>query len=63
MQARRAFLGFFILLLVVFFSASSLAEVFILHRDGAIWSSATGWTLTTPPYYPYTNYAVDLEIQ
>jgi len=29
----------------------------ILHRDGALWSSATGWLLTTPPYYPGTAYA------
>jgi len=35
----------------------------ILHRDGALWSSATGWTLTTPPYYPNTDYARALELR
>jgi len=29
----------------------------ILHRDGAIWSSETGWNTATPPYYPGTGYA------
>jgi hypothetical protein len=33
----------------------------ILHRDGALWSSDTGWTTTTPPYYPGTDYARGLE--
>jgi len=33
----------------------------ILHRDGAIWDADAGWTLTAPPYYPGTAYAVDLE--
>jgi hypothetical protein len=35
----------------------------ILHRDGAIYDSATGWVMTAPPYYPGTNYAVDLELK
>ena len=34
----------------------------ILHKDGAIYDSATGWLLTAPPYYPGTNYAVDLKL-
>jgi len=34
----------------------------ILHRDGALWSSATGWVLTTPPYYAGSDYARDLEL-
>jgi hypothetical protein len=29
----------------------------ILHKDGAFWSSAGGWGLATPPYYPGTAYA------
>jgi len=29
----------------------------ILHKDGAIWSSDTGWNTATPPYYPGTAYA------
>jgi len=33
----------------------------ILHRDGALWYSDTGWVLTTPPYYPGTDYARDVE--
>lgn len=33
----------------------------ILHKDGALWNSTTGWTLTTPPYYPGNDYARDLE--
>jgi len=33
----------------------------ILHKDGAIWDAATGWTLTAPPYYPGTAYAKALE--
>jgi len=33
----------------------------ILHKDGALWNSVTGWTISTPPYYPGTAYAVDLE--
>jgi hypothetical protein len=33
----------------------------ILHKDGALWNSATGWTLTAPPYYPNLAWAVDLE--
>ena len=33
----------------------------ILHKDGALWNSASGWTMTTPPYYPTTDYARDLE--
>jgi len=34
----------------------------ILHQDGALWSSETGWEVTTPPYYPGTGYARDLEL-
>jgi hypothetical protein len=33
----------------------------ILHRDGALWSTSAGWTLTTPPYYPGSAYARALE--
>jgi len=33
----------------------------ILHKDGAVWFSDTGWELGTPPYYPGTEYARDLE--
>jgi hypothetical protein len=32
-------------------------QLSILHRDGAIWSSDTGWVVSTPPYYPGTGYA------
>jgi len=34
----------------------------ILHRDGALWSSDTGWEVNTPPFYPGTAYAKDLEL-
>ena len=34
----------------------------ILHRDGALWSSATGWDTATPPYYPGTAYAQALKL-
>ncbi len=34
----------------------------ILHRDGAIWYSDTGWELGTPPYYVDTDYARALEL-
>ena len=37
------------------------AELVILHKDGAIWSSDAGWNLDTPPNYPGTAYAVDIE--
>jgi len=33
----------------------------ILHQDGALWDSVDDWTLSTPPYYPGTKYAVNLE--
>jgi len=33
----------------------------ILHKDGALWNSVTGWNTSTPPYYPGADYAVDLE--
>jgi hypothetical protein len=36
---------------------------YILHRDGAIWSSDTGWEVSTPPYYPGTAYAKALEVR
>jgi hypothetical protein len=35
----------------------------ILHRDGAIWSSETGWDVSAPPYYPGTDYARALELR
>jgi len=35
----------------------------ILHRDGAIWSSDTGWNVSTPPYYPGSDYARALEVR
>jgi len=35
----------------------------ILHRDGALWFSDTGWVVSTPPYYPGTDYARALEIR
>ena len=41
------------------FSARQCEGVTILHRDGAVWSSDTGWELTTPPYYPGSSYAID----
>jgi hypothetical protein len=31
----------------------------ILHKDGAIYNSDTGWIVTTPPYYPGTDWAAD----
>jgi hypothetical protein len=34
----------------------------ILHKDGAIYDSATGWLVTTPPYYPGTTWAVDMKL-
>jgi parallel beta-helix repeat protein len=35
----------------------------ILHRDGALWSSDTGWDVSAPPYYPGTDYARALELR
>lgn len=35
----------------------------ILHKDGAIYDSMDGWNVNTPPYYPGSNYAVDLELK
>jgi len=34
----------------------------VLHTDGAVWNRAagSGWNTAAPPYYPGTNYAVDL---
>jgi len=29
----------------------------ILHKDGALWNNIDGWNLSTPPYYPGTDYA------
>jgi len=40
---------------------SGVSSTTILHKDGALWNSAAGWTMTTPPYYPSTDYARDLE--
>ncbi|RLF53479.1 MAG: hypothetical protein DRN28_07000, partial [Thermoplasmata archaeon] len=31
----------------------------ILHRDGAVWFSDTGWDLSA--YYPFSDFAVDME--
>jgi hypothetical protein len=39
------------------------SKYIILHKDGAIYDSIAGWITTAPPYYPGTNYAVDLEVQ
>jgi predicted outer membrane repeat protein len=33
----------------------------VLHQDGAIWFSNSGWLLDQPPYYSMTGYARDLE--
>jgi YD repeat-containing protein len=41
----------------------SAAGVVILHRDGALWSSSAGWTLTAPPYYQGTDYARALQVR
>jgi len=47
---------------IVFEGPQSLVSNYtILHRDGAIWSSDTGWEMGTPPYYPGSDYARDLE--
>jgi len=35
----------------------------VLHKDGALWSSDTGWTLTMPPYYAGTAYAQALQVR
>jgi hypothetical protein len=35
----------------------------ILHKDGAIYDSSSGWTLTQPPYYPGTDYARALQVR
>ncbi|RLC75193.1 MAG: hypothetical protein DRI61_15320, partial [Chloroflexi bacterium] len=39
-------------------SITGYGTIALLHHDGAIWRSDTGWNLNTPPYYPDTGYAV-----
>jgi hypothetical protein len=34
--------------------------IYILHRDGAVAGNKTGWTMSSPPYFPGTAYAVDM---
>jgi len=43
--------------------ARSVQSTTILHKDGALWNSAAGWNLATPPYYPGSDYARDLEFR
>jgi len=57
----KKYVSLVICLLVVIIAARGwAAEPYrILHKDGAIYDSATGWLLTAPPYYPGTAWAVD----
>lgn len=61
MKPLSVFVGLFMLVLAVSFSVPALAEVCILHTDGAIWSSEAGWEIGTPPYYPGSSYAVAIK--
>jgi len=40
-----------------------LHTAYILHRDGVIYDSIAGWNMDASPYYPDTDYAVDLEVR
>jgi len=49
-----------ICLVVVIVAARGWAAPYhILHKDGAIYDSETGWIVSTPPYYPGIDWAVD----
>ncbi|MBW2040052.1 MAG: hypothetical protein JRI46_10770 [Deltaproteobacteria bacterium] len=57
-------LGGLVIVLVVLVAGVALAQMpagpyNILHQEGAIYNSDTGWNLSTPPYYPGTAWAVD----
>jgi len=54
--------GFFVIcLLVVAIAGTGWAGPYrILHKQGAIYNTDTGWTMTTPPYYPGSNWTVDM---
>ena len=43
------------------FRLDTMPNQMVLHQDGALWSSNSGWTMTTPPYYPGSAYARDME--
>jgi len=51
----------FVLISGLILSTPPCEGMSILHRDGAVWSSDTGWELTMPPYYPGTSYAIDIK--
>jgi hypothetical protein len=58
----RAFTLFFILMAVL--TGTAVAQMdpgpyHILHRDGAVYNSDTGWTLSSPPYFPGADWVVD----
>jgi len=42
-------------------ASAGASSTTILHKDGALWNSASGWTLSKPPNYPGSDYARDLE--
>jgi len=35
----------------------------LLKRAGGIYDSVGGWNMATPPYYPGSEYARDLEVR
>jgi len=47
------------LLVVIVADRGWAAPYRILHKDGAIYDSVSGWITTSPPYYPGTAWAVD----
>lgn len=50
-----------VFLMVIVAAGMGWAEPYrILHKDGAIYNTDTGWNLNTPPYYPGNDWAVDL---
>lgn len=63
MKGKRWFAGMVVCLAVLLASAA-VAQMdpgpfHILHKQGAIYNSNTGWNLSTPPYYPGSDWAVD----
>ena len=51
----------FVCVVAVAAAGTSWAEPYrILHKQGAVYTLDSGWTMTTPPYYPGVEWAVDL---
>jgi len=60
---KRWFVGVAVFL-GIFVAGAAMAQMdpgpyHVLHKDGAIYNSDSGWILTAPPYYPGTTWVVD----